>query len=88
MRLYRGMLREYGGQHWWPAETQYEVVVGALLTQNTAWGNVEMALANLKKAGALSPEKIMRMRTARLESLIRPSGFYRQKAEAAHEEIP
>lgn len=80
MRLYRGMLREYGGQHWWPAETQYEVVVGALLTQNTAWGNVEMALANLKKAGALSPEKIMRMRTARLESLIRPSGFYRQKA--------
>jgi endonuclease III related protein len=81
MRLYRSMLREYGKQRWWPAETRYEVVVGALLTQNTSWKNVEKAIANLKTAGALSPEKILRMRRSKLESLIRPSGFYRQKAE-------
>ncbi len=80
LSLYRRLLREYGKQRWWPAETQYEVVAGALLTQNTNWRNVEKALANLKKAKVLSPEKILRMRSARLESLIRPSGFYRQKA--------
>jgi endonuclease-3 related protein len=81
LSLYRRLLRQYGRQRWWPAETRYEVVAGALLTQNTSWKNVERALANLKKAGALSPQKIVHMRRARLESLIRPSGFYRQKAE-------
>jgi len=66
---------------WWPAETQYEIVVGALLTQNTSWNNVEKAIANLKAAGKLSPEAILKTRNTKLETLIRPSGFYRQKAE-------
>lgn len=79
--LYHSLLREYGPQHWWPADSQYEVVVGALLTQNTNWQNVEKAIANLKKAKALSPQKMLKLKTNELEKLIRPSGFYRQKTE-------
>lgn len=79
--LYQELLGEYGHQHWWPADSRYEVVVGALLTQNTSWRNVEKAIANLKEAGVLSPEKILETRSPELETLIRPSGFYRQKAE-------
>jgi len=79
--LYRSLLKEFGHQHWWPADSQYEVVVGALLTQNTSWKNVEKAISNLKKAKALSPKKILKMKKRSLESLIKPSGFYRQKAE-------
>lgn len=78
--LYSGLKTRYGKQSWWPAESRFEVVAGALLTQNTSWKNVEKAIANLKEAEALSPEKIILMRPAKLESLIRPSGFYRQKA--------
>jgi endonuclease-3 related protein len=81
LSLYERMLAGYGRQHWWPAESQYEVVAGALLTQNTSWKNVEKAMANLRKAGALSPERILRTPNPELEALIRPSGFYRQKAE-------
>jgi endonuclease III related protein len=79
--LYRKLLSEFGPQHWWPADSQYEVVVGALLTQNTNWKNVEKAITNLKQAKALDPRKILKMKKTRLETLIRPSGFYRQKAE-------
>jgi len=79
--LYHELLSEYGHQHWWPADSRYEVVVGALLTQNTSWGNVEKAIANLREAGILSPEKILKTRNPKLETLIRPSGYYRQKAE-------
>ncbi len=78
--LYRTLLAEYGPQHWWPAETQFEVVAGALLTQNTNWRNVEKAIANLKSAGKMSPEAILETRNAELETLIRPCGFFRQKA--------
>ena len=74
------LYRAWGAQHWWPAETQFEVIVGAYLTQNTAWTNVERALANLRKADALSVRGIRSMRPARLERLIRPSGYFRQKA--------
>jgi len=81
LSLYTRLLSEYGPQHWWPADSQYEVVVGALLTQNTNWRNVEKAIANLKDAGVLSPEAILKTRNPELEALIRPSGFYRQKAE-------
>ncbi|MEW6748801.1 MAG: endonuclease III domain-containing protein [Candidatus Micrarchaeota archaeon] len=80
-RLYRELLSEYGPQRWWPADSRYEVVVGALLTQNTNWKNVEKAIANLKEAGLLSPEKLLETQNPELETLIRPSGFYRQKAE-------
>ena len=79
--LYLKLLEEFGPQHWWPAETPYEVVVGAVLTQNTNWKNVEKAIANLKAEGVLHPEGILNLPQDKLEELIRPSGFYRQKAE-------
>jgi endonuclease III related protein len=70
----------WGAQHWWPAETQFEVIVGAYLTQNTAWTNVERALANLRRANLLSVEGIRAVRLRQLQRLIRPSGYFRQKA--------
>ncbi|HTS34352.1 MAG TPA: hypothetical protein VMH04_01705 [Candidatus Solibacter sp.] len=79
-RYYDALYREWGAQHWWPAESAFEVIVGAYLTQNTAWGNVERALENLRQAGILSVEGIRRVTIARLEKLIRPSGYFRQKA--------
>jgi endonuclease-3 related protein len=79
--LYLGLLGEYGPQHWWPADSRYEVVVGALLTQNTNWKSVEKAIGNLRAAGKLSPGALLETRSIELETLIRPSGFYRQKAE-------
>jgi len=79
--LYKELLSEFGPQSWWPADSRYEVVVGALLTQNTNWKNVEKAITNLKEADMLDPRKILKTRNPELETLIRPSGFYRQKAE-------
>ena len=80
-RYYQALHQAWGPQHWWPAETQFEVIVGAYLTQNTAWTNVERALADLRKAGILSVNGIRRARLRRLERLIRPSGYFRQKAK-------
>ncbi|MFH0884273.1 MAG: hypothetical protein V1861_01025 [Candidatus Micrarchaeota archaeon] len=80
LSLYRELLAEYGPQNWWPAESQYEVVAGALLTQNANWRNVEKAIANLKTAGKMSPEGILETQNTELETLIRPCGFFRQKA--------
>ncbi len=80
LQYYRALYREWGRQHWWPAETRFEVIVGAYLTQNTAWTNVELALANLRKAQVLSAEGIRKVSLGKLERLIRPSGFFRQKA--------
>ncbi len=70
----------WGAQHWWPADSPFEVIVGAILTQNTAWTNVELALANLRSARALSPEGVRTLPLAELEALLRPAGFFRQKA--------
>lgn len=78
---YRVLYRAWGRQHWWPAESQFEVIVGAYLTQNTAWTNVERALENLRDAQLLNVDGIRRVRIARLERLIRPSGYFRQKAQ-------
>ena len=78
---YRALYRAWGAQHWWPAETRFEVIAGAYLTQNTAWNNVELALANLRAANVLSVEGIRSVSQARLEHLIRPSGYFRQKAK-------
>jgi endonuclease-3 related protein len=72
----------YGPQHWWPAETRFEVIVGAYLTQNTSWKAVERSIENLRAAGALTPEGLRRVPLARLRRLIRPSGFYMRKAPA------
>jgi len=79
-RFFEAMLHAYGPQHWWPGETPTEVIIGAILTQNTAWRNVERAIANLKQAGLLHWR---RLRDIPLESLaehIRPAGTYRVKA--------
>ncbi len=78
---YRTLQRAWGPQHWWPARTHFEVIVGAYLTQNTAWTNVEKALANLRAARLLSVDGIRRVRLRELERLLRPSGYFRQKAK-------
>jgi len=70
----------YGPLHWWPARTRFEVIVGAYLTQNTSWNNVEAALRKLRDARALSLAAIRAMPVAELESLVRPAGYFRQKA--------
>jgi endonuclease-3 related protein len=80
LQYYRALYHVWGPQHWWPAETRFEVIVGAYLTQNTAWTNVELALANLRNAHVLGVEGIRKLALRRLERLIRPSGYFRQKA--------
>jgi len=80
-RYYDVLSRAWGAQHWWPADTRFEVIVGAYLTQNTAWTNVERALDNLRRAQLLSVEGIRQVKKPRLERLIRPSGYFRQKAQ-------
>ena len=77
---YRALFQAWGAQHWWPAETRFEVIVGAYLTQNTAWTNVELALANLRQARLLSVEGIRKVPLRKLQRLIRSSGYFRQKA--------
>jgi endonuclease-3 related protein len=72
----------YGPQSWWPAHTSFEVILGAYLTQNTAWRAVELSLANLRAAGALSIEGLRRLPMDELQRLIRPSGFATRKAPA------
>jgi len=80
-RYHETLYRAWGAQHWWPAESAFEVIVGAYLTQNTAWTNVERALANLRAAKSLSVEGIRGVRLSKLQRLIRPSGYFRQKAQ-------
>ncbi len=76
------LLVAYGPQHWWPAQTPFEVVLGAYLTQNTAWKAVERSLANLRKAGALTLDGLRAIPLGDLQNLIRPSGFHIRKAPA------
>ena len=79
--IYNALYSHYGPQRWWPGETPFEVMVGAVLTQNTNWGNVERAITNLKGADRLSPEAIDCMPEAELAELIRPSGYFNIKAK-------
>jgi len=76
--IYNKLLARYGDLHWWPAESPYEVIVGAVLTQNTAWSNVEKAIANF--GDSLSPKTVAGLDIDALAELIRPSGFFNQKA--------
>src|SRR5438270_7153304 len=78
--IYRILAQTYGPLHWWPARTRFEVIVGAFLTQNTSWKNVEYALRNLRRAGILNIAGIRRIGLSELEQLIRPSGYFRQKS--------
>jgi len=78
--FYRTLFRAWGRQHWWPAQSRFEVIAGAYLTQNTAWTNVERAIAALRQAGVLSIEGIRATPLRRLEQLIRSAGYFRQKA--------
>lgn len=77
---YQRLLAAYGPQHWWPGDTPFEVMVGAVLTQNTAWGNVERAIANLKATGRLTCRGILSLGDAALAALIRPAGYFNVKA--------
>jgi endonuclease III related protein len=79
--LFTTLFRAWGRQHWWPAESRFEVIVGAFLTQNTAWTNVELAMAKLRAAGVLCLEGIRQVPLAELEQLIRSAGYFRQKAQ-------
>ena len=76
--LYNVLHARYGDLHWWPADSPYEMMVGAVLTQNTAWGNVERALANF--GGRLTPAFVLDVDMAELTDIIRPAGFFNQKA--------
>jgi endonuclease-3 related protein len=80
--LYFETLRDaLGPMRWWPARSSFEVIVGAILTQNTAWSNVELAIINLRRARLLTPRAVERVPLARLAGLIRSSGYYREKAK-------
>ena len=78
--IYRRLLAHFGPQHWWPGETPFEVMVGAILTQNTDWRNVEKAIANLKEAGVLSLPAMAALSAEDLAEYIRPAGYYNIKA--------
>ena len=80
-RYYDALLAAYGPQHWWPGRTRFEVIVGAILVQNTSWTNVAAAIENLRREKLLTPLAIERVSTPRLARLIRSSGYFRQKAK-------
>lgn len=81
LALYHSLHTHYGDLTWWPADSTFEIAVGAILTQNTNWRNVEKALGNLKSANVLSIEAILETSTDQLEMLVRPSGYFRMKAD-------
>ena len=79
--MYELLLERFGPQHWWPGQTQFEIIIGAILTQNTSWANVEKAIANIKKANALSAKALHRMNHDELAALIKPAGYFNIKAK-------
>jgi len=81
MIVYQRLLEAYGAQNWWPADSTFEVMIGAVLTQNTAWANVEKAISNLKRSNNLMLESILALSDEDLAQLIRPSGYFNIKAK-------
>ncbi|MHC4260288.1 MAG: endonuclease III domain-containing protein [Planctomycetota bacterium] len=79
--IYQLLFKRFGTQHWWPGETQFEIIVGAILTQNTNWSNVEKAIANLKSADLLDAESLRNIEIKELAELIRPAGYFNVKAK-------
>jgi endonuclease-3 related protein len=80
LKIYKKLYKAFGPQHWWPGKTPFEIAVGAILTQNTNWGNVEKAIHNLQRHGALSAKAIHKMPAGILSGLIRPAGYFNIKA--------
>ncbi len=80
LNIYHQLMTRYGPQYWWPAPEPFEIIVGAILTQSAAWGNVEKAIANLKAAKALSPKSLRQLPLAEIANLIYPCGYYNAKA--------
>lgn len=81
LKMYNRLFKSFGRQYWWPGETDFEVVTGAILTQNTNWDNVKKAIQNLKDAGVFTPKKLYEIDRERLADLIRPSGYFNVKAK-------
>jgi endonuclease-3 related protein len=81
IEIYELLWQRFGPQHWWPGETKFEIIVGAILTQNTNWANVEKAIRSLKAAELLMPEAIHNLDIAELAGLIRPAGYFNVKAQ-------
>ncbi len=79
--IYERLLAYFGPRNWWPADTPFEVIVGAILTQNVAWKNVQKAISALKETGLLEPEALHQAPVEQIETLIRPTGYFRQKAK-------
>lgn len=80
-QFYTTAYSRLGPQHWWPARARFEVIIGAILTQSTAWGNVERAIANLRRERLLTPRALERVPFQKLSRIVRPSGYFRQKAK-------
>ncbi len=78
--VFESLLDAYGPQHWWPGDSPLEIIVGAILTQNTSWKNVERAIHNLREEGLMSVDALWRVSPEELAELIRPAGYYRLKA--------
>ena len=78
--IYYRLLKHYGPQYWWPGDSPFEVIVGAILTQSAAWQNVEKAITNLKNCGMMSPSALRDISTDKLAKLIHPTGYYNAKA--------
>ena len=81
LNVYKKLHATHGPQDWWPGDTPFEIMVGAVLTQNTAWTNVEKAIANLKRARALTPQKILAAPKGTLAAWLKPSGYFNVKAK-------
>jgi len=81
LAIYQDLLQQIGPRHWWPADSPFEVIIGAILTQNTAWQNVKKAIANLKDKELLNPSALAEIPEPELAALIRPSGYFNQKAK-------
>lgn len=80
LAVYSLLYKRFGARHWWPGDTKLEIIIGAILTQNTAWANVEKAIANLKKQRLLSVKRLSRISETRLARSIRPAGYYNIKS--------
>lgn len=80
LEIFKHLYKFYGPQYWWPAKTKLEVIIGAILTQSTAWSNAEKAIKNLKKYNLISADKLYKIKVDKLAQLIKPSGYYNIKA--------